>query len=94
MRAMRLVMLGALVRGSRLRELSPHIERVIIHTDDVPGNYLEAFEKVGLWQLRKVDYIDGVSDLYVSKGNICRWCVHKVSGVEIGGLCESTLVGH
>eukprot|EP00434_Breviolum_minutum_P020458 symbB.v1.2.018041.t2/scaffold1424.1/size119625/6 len=62
--------LGALVLGSRLRELSPHIERVIVHTDDVPSNYLEAFEKDGLWQLHKVDYIDGVSDLYVSKGNI------------------------
>ena len=62
--------LGALVLGFRLRSLSPHIERVIIHTDDVPSNYLDAFEKDNLWQLRKVDYIDGVSDLYVSKGNI------------------------
>ena len=62
--------LGALVLGFRLRELSPEIERVIIHTDDVPSNYLEAFKKDGLWQLRTVDYIDGVSDLYVTKGNI------------------------
>ena len=62
--------LGALVLGFRLRELSPHIDRVIIHTDDVPSNYLEAFEKDGLWQLHKVAYIDGVPDLYVSKGNI------------------------
>ena len=62
--------LGALVLGSRLQELSPHIERVIVHTDDVPRNYLEAFEKDGLWQLHKVDYIDGVPDLYVTKGNI------------------------
>ena len=62
--------LGALVLGFRLRELSPHFERVMVHTDDVPSNYLEAFAKDGLWQLRKVDYIDGVSDLYVSKGNI------------------------
>ena len=29
----------------------------------------EAFTKDGLWQLRKVDYIDGVADLYVSKGS-------------------------
>ena len=62
--------LGALVLGIRLQELSPHIQRVIVHTDDVPSNYLEAFEKDGLWLLRKVDYIDGVPDLYVSKGNI------------------------
>ena len=53
-----------------LRELSPQIDRVIVHTDDVPSNYLDAFEKDNLWQLRKVDYIDGVSDLYISKGNI------------------------
>ena len=62
--------LGALVLGSRLQELSPGIDRVIVHTDDVPRNYLEAFEKDGLWQLHKVDYIDGVPDLYVTKGNI------------------------
>eukprot|EP00434_Breviolum_minutum_P025766 symbB.v1.2.022777.t1/scaffold2059.1/size90859/5 len=62
--------LGALVLGYRLQELSPKIDRVIVHTDDVPANYLKAFEKDGLWQLRKVDYIDGVPALYVSKGNI------------------------
>ncbi|CAE7535266.1 unnamed protein product [Symbiodinium natans] len=62
--------LGALVLGVRLRELSPDIERVILHTDDVPRNYLQAFEQDGLWQLKEVNYIDGVEDLYVSKGNI------------------------
>ena len=50
-----------LILGSCLQELSPHIERVIVHTDGVSSNYLV---------LRKVDYIDGVSDLYLSKGNI------------------------
>ena len=45
-------------------------DRVLIHTDDVPSNYLEAFGKNDLWQLRKVQYIDGVSDLYIRKGNI------------------------
>ena len=62
--------LGALVLGFRLKEVSPQIKRVMVHTDDVPSNYLEAFQKDGLWQLRKVDYIDGVPDLYVTKGNI------------------------
>ena len=52
--------LGALVLGPRLQELK--IERVIVHTDDVPKNYLEAFGKDGLWNLQKVEYIDGVSD--------------------------------
>ena len=33
------------------------------------GFLSQAFEKDGLWQLHKVDYIDGVSDLYVSKGS-------------------------
>ena len=32
--------LGALVLGYRLQELSPKIDRVIVHTDDVPANYL------------------------------------------------------
>jgi len=50
-----------LILGSCLQELSPHIERVIVHTDGVSSNYLV---------LRKVDYIDRVSDLYLSKGNI------------------------
>ena len=62
--------LGALVLGSRLQKLSPQIDRVIVHTDDVPSNYLETFVRDGLWQLCKVNYIDGVSDLYISKGNI------------------------
>lgn len=62
--------LGAVVLGVRLRELSPDIERVMLHTDDVPPNYLAAFSQDGLWQLKEVNYIDGVEDLYVSKGNI------------------------
>ena len=62
--------LGALVLGSHLQKLSPHIDRVIVHTDDVPSNYLEAFERERLWQLHKVDYIDGVPDLYIRKGNV------------------------
>jgi hypothetical protein len=33
--------LGALGLGQRLKELSPNIERVMLHTDDVPSNYLE-----------------------------------------------------
>ena len=61
---------GALLLGCRLRELSPHIDRVIIHTNDVPSNYLEVFQKDDLWRLHQVDYIDGVPDLYVTKGNI------------------------
>ncbi|CAJ1437988.1 unnamed protein product [Effrenium voratum] len=60
--------LGALVLGLRLKELSPYIERVMLHTDDVPRNYLEALGE--FWQLKEVDYIDGVEDLYVGKGNI------------------------
>ena len=38
--------LGALVLGQRLRELSPQVERLLLHTDDVPSNYLEV-EKWG-----------------------------------------------
>ena len=38
--------LGALVLGQRLRELSPQVERLLLHTDDVASNYLEV-EKWG-----------------------------------------------
>ena len=71
--------LGALVLGYRLQKLSPHIDRVIVHTDDVPSNYLEAFERDGLWQLHKVDYIDGVPDLYTRKGYIFDGVFTKLS---------------
>ena len=60
---------GALVLGARLREVSPAIKRVLLHTDDVPKNYLEALGHDGLWELRVVNYIDGVEDLYISKGS-------------------------
>ena len=60
---------GALVLGWQLRELSPNIERILLHTDDVPSNFLGRFEHDHLWALREVDYIDGVESLYWQKGN-------------------------
>ena len=85
--------LGALALGIRLRELSPHIKRVIIHTDDVPSNYLDAFKKDNLWQLRKVDYIDGVSDLYVSKGNVFDGVFTKLAAWTLGWILQGPVVG-
>ena len=41
-------------------------DRVLLHTDDVPRNFLEVLGQV--WTLRQVDYIDGVEDLYNMKG--------------------------
>ena len=66
--------LGALVLGARLRELahapgaggrsSPAL--VLLHTDDVPQNYLAALGKV--WTLRPVDYVGGSKAMYTWKG--------------------------
>ena len=70
---------GALVLGTRLREVSPTIKRVLLHTDDVPSNYLEAFAHDGLWDLHSVNYIDGVEDLYVSKGSVFDGVFTKLS---------------
>lgn len=64
--------LGALVLGARLREMGTRAELVLMHTDDVPPNHLELLRSD--WQLRLVDYIDGVSGLYSSKG-------HRFDGV-------------
>ncbi|CAJ1410199.1 unnamed protein product [Effrenium voratum] len=52
---------------------------VLMHTDDVPQNYLDELGKT--WSLRRVDYIDGVPGLYSSKGTrfdgvftkLCAW---------------------
>ena len=76
---------GALVLGARLREVSPTIKRVLLHTDDVPSNYLEAFAHDGLWDLHSVNYIDGVEDLYVSKGSVFDGVFTKLS---VWKLCE------
>ena len=73
--------LGACVLGARLQELSESgggdgegseprgalpPQRVLLHTDDVPPNFLQVLGKV--WTLRQVDYIDGVESLYSCKG--------------------------
>ena len=58
--------LGALVLGQRLRELGTRADLVLLHTDDVPSNYLALLNR--FWLLRQVDYIDGARSLYLSKG--------------------------
>ena len=64
--------LGALVLGWRLRELSTTAELILLHTDEVPQNHLDLL--ANYWQLRVVDYIDGARGLYTSKG-------HRFDGV-------------
>mmetsp|Transcript_16187 Transcript_16187/g.35044 ORF Transcript_16187/g.35044 Transcript_16187/m.35044 type:complete len:767 (+) Transcript_16187:100-2400(+) len=61
--------LGAWILGQRLKELTTEedpVDRVLIHTDDLPPNYLKLLSEV--WILHKVDYIDGVEELYSVKG--------------------------
>lgn len=62
--------LGALVLGSKLKELGAEkmqTDLVLLHTDDVPMNFVEALAKV--WTVvRQVEYIDGVETMYLRKG--------------------------
>lgn len=62
--------LGAAVLCARLRELDTRgTDRVLLHTDDVPANYLAALAEAG-WALRCVEYLDGTPALYSSRGTI------------------------
>lgn len=62
--------LGAAVLGARLKELQAEqgdtADLILMHTDDVPSNYLEQLSKI--WKLQSIDYIDGVPALYTTKG--------------------------
>ena len=65
--------LGAMVLGARLRELctasssdSAPPDLVLLHTDDVPSNYLALLERV--WILRMVEFVDAVPALYNRNG--------------------------
>ena len=62
--------LGALVLGTRLKELrggGDQPDRILLHTDDVPHNFIVALAEV--WTLvKEVDYIDGAPKMYTRKG--------------------------
>ena len=62
--------LGALVLGIRLMESHGggyQPERVLLHTDDVPPNFVAALAKV--WTVvKEVDYIDGAQTMHTRKG--------------------------
>ncbi|CAE7198310.1 unnamed protein product [Symbiodinium natans] len=62
--------LGAAVLGTRLQELQAEqggaADLILMHTDDVPQNYLEELSKI--WKLQSTEYIDGVPALYTTKG--------------------------
>lgn len=62
--------LGAAVLGARLKELQKEsgeeADLVLMHTDDVPENYLRELGQI--WTLQQTEYIDGVAALYTTKG--------------------------
>jgi len=62
--------LGAAVLGARLKELQresgEEADLVLMHTDDVPENYLRELGQI--WTLQQTEYIDGVAALYTTKG--------------------------
>ena len=73
--------LGAAVLGARLQELSVREDvpdRVLLHTDDVPRNFLDILARH--WTLQLVDYIDGVQALYGRKGTIFDGVFTKLCG--------------
>ena len=62
--------LGALVLGAKLKEFGGgrfQPDTVLLHTDDVPENYVAMLAKV--WTVvKQVDYIDGSESMYLQKG--------------------------
>lgn len=54
--------LGALVLGTSLRNTNPSVDRLLLHTDDVPTSILRALEH--FWTLRQVQYLEGSPKLY------------------------------
>jgi len=54
--------LGALVIGWSLKDTGSPIERLLLHTDDVPAPFLRALGT--LWTLRQVQYLEGSPRLY------------------------------
>ena len=48
----------AAVLGQCLRDVGTMQDCVLMHTDDVPGEWLGVFQKVG-WRLKRVEYVDG-----------------------------------
>ena len=58
--------MGALVLGTRLRDLGTRHDLVLLHTDDVPPGHLDILAPI--WRLQQVDYIDGVIGMFSSKG--------------------------
>ncbi|CAK0802332.1 unnamed protein product [Prorocentrum cordatum] len=54
--------LGALVIGWSIKATGSTIDRLLLHTDDVPGPFRRVLERV--WTLRHVQYLEGSSRLY------------------------------
>eukprot|EP00439_Symbiodinium_sp_Y106_P028296 s7134_g3.t1 len=95
--------LGAAVLGARLKELQAEqgdtADLILMHTDDVPSNYLEQLSKI--WKLQSIDYIDGVPALYTTKGTrfdgvftkLSAWKLVEASGLRGSGpllLCSGS----
>jgi len=54
--------LGALVIGHSLKASGSSLDRVLMHTEDVPTPFLEVL--ANLWTLRRVQYVEGSRRLY------------------------------
>eukprot|EP00419_Tripos_fusus_P054139 CAMPEP_0172810968 /NCGR_PEP_ID=MMETSP1075-20121228/9129_1 /TAXON_ID=2916 /ORGANISM="Ceratium fusus, Strain PA161109" /LENGTH=990 /DNA_ID=CAMNT_0013650353 /DNA_START=71 /DNA_END=3041 /DNA_ORIENTATION=+ len=54
--------LGALVTGWSIKATGSTLERLLLHTDDVPGPFLKALST--FWTPREVQYLEGCPKLY------------------------------
>eukprot|EP00928_Gymnodinium_smaydae_P024789 TRINITY_DN19954_c0_g2_i1.p1 TRINITY_DN19954_c0_g2~~TRINITY_DN19954_c0_g2_i1.p1 ORF type:complete len:937 (+),score=125.99 TRINITY_DN19954_c0_g2_i1:87-2897(+) len=59
--------LGALVTGWSLKSTGSTITRLLLHTADVPKEFLSVLTQ--FWCLREVDYLEGCSNLYKNYAN-------------------------
>ena len=78
---------GALVLGRALRRSGTSHDLVLLHTDDVPESSCALLAQI--WILRKVEFVDAVPEMFLSKG-------HRFDGVftklHVLGLVEYTKV--
>mmetsp|Transcript_45401 Transcript_45401/g.135732 ORF Transcript_45401/g.135732 Transcript_45401/m.135732 type:complete len:456 (-) Transcript_45401:1217-2584(-) len=61
--------LGALALGQSLRASGTQHDLVLLHTSDVPEQFLGALHQSGLWRIREVEYLHGCRML----GNMRIW---------------------
>jgi hypothetical protein len=85
--------LGALVLGQQLKNLKSEHDCILLHTDDVPENFLDVLRFVwGTSKVQEVEYIDAVDTVYMSKGNAFDGVFTKLSAWMLTGYDKVLLM--